>query len=244
MSVLEEDDWFVVEDDQALLKVLGHGHVSMATSLAEVVSTLPKMTISVSRDGAGAAHSDSVLTDVYVTMDTTKQIAIEEELIHHINHSTGKRGLRTDKEYDLAADKEKLFGVKWIQFIDSGGQLQYHDILPLFIQNPGVTVFVLNLSEELSHQPTIEYYGADGRPVSRPYQSQIDPSALSWSNALTGCSTSDHHHGNTSRCCRQVLKIHQKNQTLKDAGSFRVLYNGESLIDAIFSVNSKAPHAG
>eukprot|EP00731_Ephydatia_muelleri_P009323 Em0004g1661a len=129
VSVLEEDDWFVVEDDQALLKVLGHGHVSMATSLAEVVSTLPKMTISVSRDGAGAAHSDSVLTDVYVTMDTTKQIAIEEELIHHINHSTGKRGLRTDKEYDLAADKEKLFGVKWIQFIDSGGQLQYHDIL-------------------------------------------------------------------------------------------------------------------
>ena len=58
---------------------------------------------------------------------------------------------------------KKLFGVKWIQFIDSGGQLQYHDILPLFIQDPVVTIFVLKLSEELSHHPTIEYYGADGK---------------------------------------------------------------------------------
>ena len=59
--------------------------------------------------------------------------------------------------------------MKWIQFIDSGGQLQYHDILPLFVQNPGVAIFVLNLSEKLSHQPAIEYYGADGKPVGKAY---------------------------------------------------------------------------
>ena len=55
-------------------------------------------------------------------------------------------------------ERKKLFGVKWIHFIDSGGQLQYHDILPLFIQKPAVAIFVLNLSEELSHQPTIIKY--------------------------------------------------------------------------------------
>ena len=38
--------------------------------------------------------------------------------------------------------------------------MQYHDILPLFIQDPMVTIFVLKLLEELSHRPTIEYYGA------------------------------------------------------------------------------------
>ena len=37
---------------------------------------------------------------------------------------------------------QKLFGVKWIQFIDSGGQIQYHKILT---RVPGV---VLNLSQE------------------------------------------------------------------------------------------------
>ena len=93
----EEDDWFVVEDDQALLRVVGgtirDGGVSMATSLDEVVSSFPKMTIHVSSDGAGAVHPDPTPARVITTMDTGQQsrtASIEEELIHHINHSSGK----------------------------------------------------------------------------------------------------------------------------------------------------------
>ena len=93
----EEDDWFVVEDDQALLRVVGgtirDGGVSMATSLEEVVSSFPKMTIHVSSDGAGAVHPDPTPARVNVSMDPGQQsrtVSIEEELIHHINHSSGK----------------------------------------------------------------------------------------------------------------------------------------------------------
>ena len=93
----EDDDWFVVEDDQALLKVVGgtisHGGVSMATSLDEVVSCFPRMTIHVSSGGAGALHPDPTPAGANVTMDTSHQsrtVSIEEELIHHINHSSGK----------------------------------------------------------------------------------------------------------------------------------------------------------
>ena len=93
----EEDDWFVVEDDQALLRVVGgtirDGGVSMATSLEEVVSSFPKMTIDVSSDGAGAVHPDPTPARVNTTMDSGQQsrtASIEEELIHHINHSSGK----------------------------------------------------------------------------------------------------------------------------------------------------------
>ena len=93
----EEDDWFVVEDDQALLRVVGgtirDGGVSMATSLEEVVSSFPKMPIHVSSDGAGAVHPDPIPARVNTTMDTGQQsrtVSIEEELIHHINHSSGK----------------------------------------------------------------------------------------------------------------------------------------------------------
>ena len=88
----EEHDWFVVEDDQALLRVVGgtirDGGVSMATSLDEVVSSFPKMTIHVSSDGAGAVYPDP-----NVSMDTGEQsrtVSIEEELIRHINYSSGK----------------------------------------------------------------------------------------------------------------------------------------------------------
>ena len=93
----EEHDWFVVEDDQALLRIVGgtirDGGVSMATSLEEVVSSFPKMTIHVSSDGAGAVHPDPTPARVNTTMDNGQQsrtVSIEEELIHHINHSSGK----------------------------------------------------------------------------------------------------------------------------------------------------------
>ena len=92
-----EDDWFVVEDDQALLRVVGgtirDGGVSMATSLDEVVSSFPKMPIHVSSDGAGTVHPDPTPARVNTTMDSGQQsrtVSIEEELIHHINHSSGK----------------------------------------------------------------------------------------------------------------------------------------------------------
>eukprot|EP00731_Ephydatia_muelleri_P003967 Em0002g143a len=191
----EEDDWFVVEDDQALLRVVGgtirDGGVSMATSLDEVVSSFPKMTIHVSSDGAGAVHPDPTPARVNITMDTVQQsrtVSIEEELIHHINHSS---------------DKKKLFGVKWIHFIDSGGQLQYHDILPLFIQKPAVAMFVLNLSEELSHQPTIEYYGADGKPDARPLIITVGT-----------------HRDAADRCSESIAEKSQNLKALLDAGSF------------------------
>ncbi|KAL5506815.1 hypothetical protein EMCRGX_G008559 [Ephydatia muelleri] len=237
----EEDDWFVVEDDQALLRVVGgtirDGGVSMATSLEEVVSSFPKMTIHVSSDGAGAVHPDPTPARVNTTMDTGQQsrtVSIEEELIHHINHSS---------------DKKKMFGVKWIHFIDSGGQLQYHDILPLFVQKPAVAIFVLNLSEELSHQPTIEYYGADGKPLSRPYRSSLSHKQILQHCLGAMCSqdarpliiTVGTHRDVADRCSESIEEKSQKLKALLDAGRFRIVYNGEELEEVIFAVNGKTP---
>ena len=65
----------------------------MAASLDKVVGSFPKMAIHVSSDGAGALYPDPTPAGVHVTMDTSHQsrtVSIEEELIHHINHSSGK----------------------------------------------------------------------------------------------------------------------------------------------------------
>eukprot|EP00731_Ephydatia_muelleri_P004120 Em0002g296a len=188
------------------------GGVSMATSLEEVVSSFPKMTIHVSSDGAGAVHPDPTPARVNTTMDTSQQsrtVSIEEELIHHINHFS---------------DKKKMFGVKWIHFIDSGGQLQYHDILPLFVQKPAVAIFVLNLSEELSHQPTIEYYGADGKPDARPLIITVGT-----------------HRDAADRRSESIEEKSQKLKALLDAGHFRIVCNGERLNKVLFAVNGKTP---
>ena len=100
----EEDDWFVIKDkdDRALMSCIGgaikDGHVTLLPSLDDIVSTLPKMDISnVPSDGAGVGHPDPIPAGVNITKDTTTQqsrtVAIEDELIHHINNSSGKEWL-------------------------------------------------------------------------------------------------------------------------------------------------------
>ena len=50
----------------------------------------------------------------------------------------------------------------WIHFIDSGGQPEFHDLLPLFIHDTSVVIFVFKLSERLDQKPIVEYYGSEG----------------------------------------------------------------------------------
>ena len=146
-------------------------------------------------------------------------------------------------------DNRKLFGVKWIQFIDSGGQLQYHDILPLFIQDPMVTIFVLKLSEELSHHPTIEYFGADGKPVGKPYRS-----SLSHKQILQHCLGAIHsrdahpliiiigtHRDAKDSCAETIQEKNQQLHALLDSTHFKVLYCGERMKELIFAVNGLSP---
>ena len=253
----EEDDWFVLEGDQALMSLIGqtiHDGVFMVTSLDAVVSILPKMTINnvPPSDGASVGHPDPIPADVNTTKDTTTQQSIEDELIHHINHSSGKEWLRSDLVLPVPSpyvEKKRLFGVKWVQFIDSGGQLQYHDILPLFIRNPGVTVFTLDLSEELSRHPSTEYYGADGKPVGKPYRSslshiQILQHCLGAVHSHDACPlvvTVGTHRDSADKCSESISEKNQQLKALLDPTRYRVLYKGERLKEVIFPVNCKAP---
>ena len=148
-----------------------------------------------------------------------------------------------------SVDNKKLFGVKWIQFIDSGGQLQYHDILPLFIQDPMVTIFVLKLSEELSHHPTIEYYGADGKRVGKPYRS-----SLSHKQILQHCLGAIHsqdahpliiivgtHRDAKDSCAETIQEKNQQLQAVLNSVHFDVLYWGEGMEELILAVNGLSP---
>ena len=57
-----------------------------------------------------------------------------------------------------------------VQFIDSGGQLQFLELLPAFVQDVSIILFVVNLSEHVDHCPEIYFY-KDGQPVGKPYTS-------------------------------------------------------------------------
>jgi hypothetical protein len=58
-----------------------------------------------------------------------------------------------------------------IIFIDSGGQPQFHEMLPVFLRRMTLYTFVFKLSEELAAKPEVEYYDSNGERVGTPYQS-------------------------------------------------------------------------
>ena len=61
---------------------------------------------------------------------------------------------------------------KWIHLIDSGGQPEFHDLLPVFVPSASVVLFVFKLSEGLDEKPTVEYYGPNGS-IGNPYKSYL-----------------------------------------------------------------------
>ena len=66
---------------------------------------------------------------------------------------------------------ESITSYHKLYLIDSGGQPQFHEILPVFLRRMTLYVFVFKLSEELDTKPMVEYYDHSGQSVGTPYQS-------------------------------------------------------------------------
>ena len=57
-----------------------------------------------------------------------------------------------------------------VQITDSGGQPQFHEVLPIFLRGTSVYVFFQKLSEKLDAYSTVEYFDENGKSVCTAYQ--------------------------------------------------------------------------
>ena len=69
--------------------------------------------------------------------------------------------------------------VHLLQFLDSGGQLAYHDILPIFVNIPAIYLHVFNVTKELTECPIDELCSTEGK---KKYSAK---SALSTADMIT-----------------------------------------------------------
>ena len=67
--------------------------------------------------------------------------------------------------------QKKTFKGDRILLIDTGGQPQFHEVLPIFMQGTSASMFTIKLNDSLSDHPLIEYYDNDGKLVGTPYHS-------------------------------------------------------------------------
>ena len=65
----------------------------------------------------------------------------------------------------------EIFRREWLYIIDSGGQPQFHELLPTFVRHVSAVAFFVKLNETLATRPLIEYYSKAGVSACEPYQS-------------------------------------------------------------------------
>ena len=74
---------------------------------------------------------------------------------------------------EIAQGSKRFLQIQWIHFIDSGGQPEFHEVLPAFIHNAAFIMHVLNLTERLDQHPMIAYYNSSGKEYGTGYLSSL-----------------------------------------------------------------------
>ena len=119
-----------------------------------------------------------------------ESITTDEELVALIEQSSCSKPIAS---YDM------------FQITDSGGQPQFHEMLPIFLRGVSYYVFVFKLSDELGSHPTVELYDEEGKLVGIPY-------------------TSAHSNEQLLQHCIQALQSHKSSKV--DGENARILILG------------------
>ena len=82
---------------------------------------------------------------------------VEEEFVSLINSSP--------------PSSEPILRQKWTYVIDSGGQPQFHEVMPVFLNGASDFVFVFKVHESLDKRPMIAYFDDSGELVCEPHPS-------------------------------------------------------------------------
>ena len=93
------------------------------------------------------------------------------ERIRKLKSGVDREG-STPGESSTQSLSEIVLNSKWIYFTDSGGQPQYHELLPLIVRSISSALCVTRLTDKLDETQEVEYY-QDGKQVGAAQQSQL-----------------------------------------------------------------------
>ena len=193
-------------------------------------------------------------------------------LPNHVGHSS------TAESDDRQRDVEQLFEMKsvqdlislisksegsreiskqdWIYVIDSGGQPQFHDLLPTFVRHVSAAVFFVKLNETLNDCPKIEYYSKGGNLSGHPYRSTQNHLQII-QNCLQAMQSRSHNddnkycpdlffvgtHRDEQHHSKESLEMKNKRlqEILLDHALFRNHFVSQAEGHLLYQVNSKNP---
>ena len=176
-------------------------------------------------------------------MSSASTSSAEDELLRRIEMSPYGRRVK------------KTFKRDRITLIDTGGQPQFHEVLPMFMGDTSASMFTIKLDDSLDDHPLIEFYDDCGNLVGSyrsPFTNQqilmmcmrvIQSQASQSQDGL--CPTPifvGTHRDLEDQCPEPREEKNQKiHKMLPPAIQDNAIYCGEGLKEVIFAVNAKTP---
>ncbi len=143
-----------------------------------------------------------------------------------------------------------------VQFIDSGGQPQFLEIMHNLLKGDLICIYVVKLSEKLDEYPMVECYNEKGELVGTPYHAAHTNEEF----LKQGITTMLSRRSRTGKGCRQRIliigthkdrahecpeeTIEDKNKKLREVlfpFTDDVVYYGTELNELIFPLNARSP---
>ena len=121
---------------------------------------------------------------------------------------------KTTRRIASTSEPQQLLDCDWIYLIDSGGQIEFLEALPAFLQHTSVCLFVTKLSEMLSERPKIGYF-VDGKPVGEATLCPFTNEQMLMRCVQTIQTQCTHHDGSTDQDSEQSKQDSSTNQGSK-----------------------------
>ena len=173
--LVTESKWVLVNNGSGILSLLTHLQETIA---AQSSTTQKPVDYEIGAEDSNLTNShetaaeDSLLHSSHKTaaedimLTSTHESMHREAVIQPLGDKSDPIALMSSQIYrelqnpDLAA--VALSDAHVLQFLDCGGQLAYHDILPLFVNIPAIYLNVFNVTEDLTERPIDKLCSTEG----------------------------------------------------------------------------------
>ena len=246
-------------------------HDQLSQAIADTSTMLPPKPSTARNATSSASYSkcsSNTLTPVQATkakaalkpkiaskLSTSPASTSREKVSSASTSSTEDELLRRIEMSPYGRRAKKAFKRDRITLIDTGGQPQFHEVLPMFMRDTSASMFTMKLDESLNDHPLIEFYDDCGQLVGSyrsPFTNQqilmrcmrvIQSQASQSQEGL--CPTPifvGTHRDLEHQCLETREEKNQKiHQMLPPAVQDNTIYCGEGLKEVIFAVNAKTP---
>ena len=196
-----------------------------------------------SKTKTASTENASATSTPRVKLSSIPTSSAENELLRRIEMSPYRRRAK------------KAFSRDRITLIDTGGQPQFHEVLPMFMRDTSASMFTMKLDDSLDDHPLIEFYDDSGQLVGScrsPFTNQqilmrcmrvIQSQASQSEEGLCPTPIFVGTHQDLEHQCQEPRE--EKNQKIHEmlppAVQDNAIYCGEKMKELIFAVNAKTP---